>query len=181
MLYIGEENGLCMDWDRWADPVIINNMEFEVRLVDNKLQLTHLTKVDHPAWVAHRKHMAAASSNVLACEMRLQTIMQHKLEVDEEILSLCLTNNEIRGLCIQLPDLYLELVGAKKLLNKAQKEVDALGAEPPNTQHVERRVYHVPDGERVLLSLPTGDTCAVLFLKAAEKLRTVCPEITIFN
>jgi hypothetical protein len=179
MLYIGEEDGVRVDLDRWADPVIINNLEFEVRLVENKLQLTHKTKVDNPAWLAHHAHMASARSNLLACETRLQNLMQNKLSVEEEIMSTWLTNNEIRGLCIQLPDLYLALVDAKRLLNKAQKEVDALGPEPSQTQHVEHRVYHVPDGERVLLSLPTGDMCAVLFLKLEANVRVICPEISI--
>jgi hypothetical protein len=180
-LYVGGEPGVRVDWDRWSDPVIIDNMEFEVRLVDKKLQLTHMTKIDSLEWLEHQRAVAAASSHVLECETQLQAIEQRKLLLEYEISSLCLTDNEIRGLCIQLPDLYLELVRIKRMLIKARLDVDELGLEPPKVKHIEKRTWYVPEGEHVFLSLPTGNLCPVLFMKAEERPRTVCPVITIVN
>jgi hypothetical protein len=173
MLYVGDADleEVVLDFARFAEPIVIRNVEFKVYVEDGKLCLVHESQ---SSWTQYWHAMNEARSRLLESAQELKMLEVELNSMLEEVMSGFLTDNQVRGIGLSITDKLVQISSMKRNVTRCENEIARLGDEPPR---FEISTFRVPQCEPVLLQLPTNETCPVVFLRNTSR-KTLVPTKT---
>ena len=173
MLYVGDADleEVALDFARFADPIVIRNVEFKMYMEDGKLCLAHESQ---SSWAEYWRAMNQARPRLLESAQELKMLEVELNSMLEEVMSGFLTDNQVRGIGLSITDKLVQISNMKRNVTTCENVVAHLGDEPPR---FEISTFRVPQCEPVLLQLPTNETCPVVFLRNTSR-KTLVPTKT---
>ena len=173
MLSVGHSlalQGLKLDADPFADPLVIQNFKFSLSLGADMLHMsTEVIASNEAARLEFIQAKTRLDSLVLLIKHEIVHLENELQEILDEMTCGVLTNNEIQGLSLAVAPKAQLISQKNRAFRGFQKELCDLGQEPAVITSCKTFVYHIPHGQLVDLTLPDGEVHSVIFIKAGVR------------